>query len=199
MNARRPTSTFRTSRSLLLAALGLLGAAGCQSTDAAPPHARIANEVTATAGVVDVDRSARLITLRSEDGSLFAVVADEAVRNFDQIAKGDQLRVRYVESLDATLRRGEKIATEGDVTVVAGRAKTGEKPAGGVGVSYDVRVKIESVDRSNHIVVFSLPSGELRTVRAQRPEGRAFVEELKVGDIVQLEYSASVALAIEKV
>ena len=74
----------------------------------------------------------------------------------------------------------------------------GETPAGGAAMASRVRVKIESIDRATSIVVFSLDSGELRTVRAMRPEGRAFVASLKVGDIVQLDYTVSLALTIEK-
>jgi hypothetical protein len=126
------------------------------------------------------------------------VKAGPEVRNFDQIAAGDTLRVRYHESLSATrLPAGESTApVEG--AYVAGRAKVGEKPAGGVGMAATARVKITSIDRENNIVVCSMDSGELRTVHAVRPEGREFIKSLKIGDIVQIDYTASLALAIEK-
>lgn len=208
MNDSRPTSPFQTPRPILLAALmalGALGAAACQNTSTAPEappqhggRVDLSSELTARAIGVDVDRAERLITLLREDGSMFTVQAGPAVRNFDQIAAGDTLRVRYQESLAATRRPAGESTAPVEGAFVAGRAKSGDTPAGGVGLAASTRVKIESIDRASHIVVFSLDSGELRTVRAVRPEGREFVKSLKVGDIVQLDYTVSLALAIEK-
>lgn len=208
MTAHKPTSPFHASRPVLLAAvmaLGALGITACQSPGSSttatqsPGKVDLSSEATAKATVLSVDKATRQIMLRDEDGGLFAVECGPAVRNFDQIVVGDQLSVRYQETLSASLRPAGEAATPAAGAVGAGRAKLGDKPAGMVGMAVSVRVKIESVDRTNHIVVFSLSSGELRTVRAQRPEGRAFVETLKIGDIVQLDYTASLALAIDKI
>jgi hypothetical protein len=35
-------------------------------------------------------------------------------------------------------------------------------------------------------------------VKASRPEGREFISRLKVGDIVQIDYLGSLAVALEK-
>lgn len=207
MNDHRSISPFQAALPILLTTLtawGALGAAACQSTSnapAAPPHVGrvdLSSELTAKAVVVSVDAAERVITLRHEDGSLFAVQAGPAVRNFDQIVAGDELRVHYQESLSASLRPAGESTAAVEGALVAGRAKAGAKPVGGVGLGASARVKIESVDRAAYIVVFSLDSGELRAVRAERPEGRAFAQSLKVGDIVQLDYTVSLALAIDK-
>jgi hypothetical protein len=47
-------------------------------------------------------------------------------------------------------------------------------------------------------VVFSLASGELVARRLQTAEGRAFVTSLVIGDVVQLDFTQSLALGIEK-
>ena len=52
--------------------------------------------------------------------------------------------------------------------------------------------------RERDIVVFSLASGELIAHRLQTPQGREFVEGLKVGNVVQLDYAEAAALSIEK-
>jgi hypothetical protein len=214
MKNLRSTASFHTSRSILLTALLALGAAACKSSssdnsssassskspEAASQSAGrvdLSNDLSTTAQVTAVDTVDRMITLRREDGKLFTVQAGPEVRNFNQIAAGDTLRVRYHESLSASKRpAGESV---GAVAAAAGaRAAPGQTPAGGVAVGASVRVKIESIDHANSIVVFSLPGGELSTVRAQRREGQEFVKGLKVGDIVQLDYTAALALAIEK-
>lgn len=191
--------------SALFGALLMLGA--CQSQEPAqqaaspdaPTHATISNEFSATAAVVAVDAKTRVVTLRREDGSLVPVKCGEDVRNFDQIAAGDTLHVRYAEMLEATRRPAGETAEPAAAAVTAVGAEPGATPAGGVGLAISVRVKVESVDLEHDIVVFSFASGELSARRVVTPEGREFVKGLKVGDTVQLDYTEVLALAIEKV
>jgi len=126
------------------------------------------------------------------------VQAGPEVRNYDQIAAGDTLRIHYKEVLAAAkLPPGESTKpVEG--AFAAARAKPGEKPLAGAALGLSVRVRIESIDRGREIVVFSLASGELIAHRLQTSEGRAFVQELEVGDLVQLDYACALALGIEK-
>jgi hypothetical protein len=209
MNHPRPIPHFPTSRPILLTALMTLGALGasCKTADSTPPpkapapssgRVDLSNDLATKAVVVSVDKAARSVMLRREDGTMLSVQAGPAVRNFDQIAPGDKLNVRYHESLTATLRPDAEVTSPTKSAAVIGRAKAGEAPAGGVGMAASTLVKISSVDRENSIVVFALDSGELRTVKAARPEGREFVSKLKVGDIVQLDYTVSLAMALEK-
>jgi hypothetical protein len=208
---------MRTLRSAATApVLGLL-LAGCSGTTETPTPAtttknpttttastppapvELTNEITSTAKVTGVDKIGRLVTLQREDGSLFQVLAGVEVRNFDQIAAGDTLRVRFKEKLKASLRPANDSGPAVSGGAVSTRAAPGATPAAGAGYGVAVKVKIESIDRETGIVVFSLPSGELVSHRIATPEGKKFVEGLKIGDKVQLEYSQALALAIEKV
>jgi hypothetical protein len=184
---------------VLLGGVILLGA--CSEPAPKEPRsgrAQISNDVEATAGVVAIEPSARLVTLRREDGLQFQVKCGQEVRNFDQIAVGDRLRVRYKETLTATLRPAGEAAGPVEGVVAAGRAEKGATPAGAVGIGLSVRVKIESIDRERDIVVFSMASGELVSHKIATPEGREFVKGLLVGDTVQLDYTEVLALSIEK-
>jgi hypothetical protein len=207
MKLPRFDTCLRSSAPIVLSACLALIVVSCESTSSstptqapapAPGRVDLSTDLTSKATVVSVDQEKRLVTLRREDGTMFTVEAGPAVRNLAQISAGDALRVHYHESLSATLLPGASTTTPVEGAYVAGRAKVGEKPGAGVGMAATARVKIESVDKTNHIVVFSLDSGELNTVRAQRPEGRSFVEGLKVGDIVQLDYTVASALSIDK-
>ena len=164
-----------------------------------PMPVELTNEITSTSQVIGVDKIGRLVTLRREDGSLFQVLAGVEVRNFDQIAAGDTLRVRFKEKLKASLRPADDSGPAVSGGAVSTRATPGSTPAAAAGYGVAVKVRIESIDRDASIVVFSLPSGELVSHRIATPEGRKFVEGLKIGDKVQLEYSQALALAIEKV
>lgn len=205
MHTTRVSPSVRLSASALLATLLLLCA--CKSHDgaetsaapsAAPSRASITNEVTATAEVVALDAGTRTVTLRREDGSTMQVKAGADVRNFAQIAVGDTLKVKYQEKLEASLRPKGEPAQAASAVAAAARAEAGAKPGGGIGVGLSVRVRVESLDLASHIVTFSLSTGELVSRRVATPEGREFIKGLKVGDTVQLDYSETLALSIDK-
>jgi hypothetical protein len=105
---------------------------------------------------------------------------------------------RTQETLAAQRMPAGTVATAAEGAFLAARAKKGATPGGGVGVAVSVRVRIESLDRERDIVVFSLASGELVARRLQTAEGRAFVADIKVGDVVQLDYTEALALGVEK-
>lgn len=184
----------------------LIVTGACQSEAAHQPlsvhenkPARITNDFTARAEVTAVAPAERRLTLRREDGSLFELQADPGVRNFEQIAVGDMLRVRYQETLTALKLPAGAVATPVEGSMTAARARTGEKPGAGVGRTVRLRVRIESIDMERGIVTYSLASGELIARHLQTPEGRAFAADLKVGDVVQLDYTEALALGIEKI
>ena len=164
----------------------------------APQRAEIANDYTATASVVGIREAERIVTLRREDGTSFDVQCGPAVRNFDQIAVGDTLRVRYKESLVAQKLAPGEAAKPTEAALAGARTPAGDKPGAGVGMAVSLRVKIESVDRDHGIVVFSLPSGELIAHRVETKEGREFASGLKVGDMVQVDHMEVLALAVDE-
>jgi len=172
-------------------------AAATTSADA-PKRVELSDDITATAQVVAIAPAERVVTLRREDGVQFDVKCGESVRNFEQIAVGDTLRVRYKATLSAErMAAGEK-AEPAVAALAAGRAKKGEKPGAGMGMGLSLRVKIESIDREHDIVVFSLASGELIAHRLRTAQGREFVAGLKVGEVVQLDYSEVMAITVDK-
>jgi len=213
MNSMRITSGF-ASTFVFVTALALGACTSTTSGESAPApksasaegsttaprsgHAQLTNEYVASAEVLQVDAAERVLTLRREDGEWLQLEVGESVRNFDQIQVGDRLRVRYAESLKATLLAPDARTPAAGELVAAERAAAGAKPSGGVGYAATVRVKIESIDRERDLVVFSLDSGELVTHRIATPEGRRFVSGLKVGDSVQLDYAEALAVSIEK-
>jgi hypothetical protein len=203
------TSNVISSTRMTLCALLVLCA--CKSTPKEPTtqpaaavdpnrveRAQITSELTAKAEVVAVNPTTRIIALRSEDGSLFQVMAGQEVRNFGQIAAGDTLRVQYRETLAASIRPASEAAVPVEAGAAAVRAKPGAKPGAGVGAAISLRARVESIDRVRDIVVCSLASGEMFARRVMTPEGREFVKVLKIGDTVQLDYTEAVALSIDK-
>jgi hypothetical protein len=203
---QRPLRSI-TSRTLTTLFAGAMFAlAGCKSTDSnaaatatsTPDRAEISEEITAVAEVTAIEREARVVTLKREDGGLFKLGVGQAARNFDQIAVGDKLRVRYKATLAASLRPAGESAQAAQGAVGAARTEAGAKPGVGVGMAATVRVKVESLDLARDIVTMSLASGELISHRLATPEGRAFAKGLKVGDIVQIDYAEALVLSVEE-
>ncbi len=176
-------------------------AAGCASPKA-PTQAEISEEIVLESTVQAVDAETREITLEREDGTKVVMVAGPEVRNFAQIAVGDKVRARYRESLTAQRLKPDEVAAEPTAGVAAARAEKGSKPGVGIGAGVAVTVTVESVDKKQHIVVFTAAGegseGELHSVRAQRDEGRRFISGLKVGDRVKLVYTEAIALTVEE-
>jgi len=188
----------------------LLALAGCKSPDSAssagassanasanaPAKVELNNERTAMAEVVAVDKATRGLTLRREDGALLSIRCPAEVRNYDQIAAGNQLRVRYKQTL-AVARSSATEVADAKLAVAGARAPKGAMPAAAVGAGIHVVVKIESIDLEHDVVTFSTAAGELIAHRIATPEGRAFVRGLKLGDMVELRYSEALALTVE--
>jgi len=172
-------------------------AAGCSSTPEAPSQAKIVEEVKAQATVIAVDKPSRKITLERSDGTRMVVVAGPEVRNFDQIDPGEKLTGSYSTSLTARRLAADEADTKAEVQVAAARAKPGESPAAGIGAGLQVTVVVKSVDRENHIVTFTDPSGKLHAIEARRDEGKRFVAGLKTGDRVELIYDEILILSVE--
>ena len=189
--------------SLFIAALF----AGCDSTQEAPARAEttqkaptradITQEVVAEATVMAVNATTREIELKQGDGSRVVVFCGPDVRNFDQIKVGQAVKAKYKESLSARLLGPDEAETDAEIRLAASRAAVGEKPAGSVGATVAVTVRVQSVDLKQHLVVFTDPEGQLHAVRAERDEGRRFVAGLKPGDRVELSFGQSLALTVE--
>jgi hypothetical protein len=204
MNCPLRSLPSRTLNALF--ACTLIALIGCKSTesdatgaDSAPPKsAEISQELTAVAQVTAIDRDTRVVTLKREDGTLFTLTVGNAARNFDQLAVGDQVRARYKATLAVSLRPPGETAQAAQGAAGAARTEAGAKPGVGVGIAATVRVKVESLDLARDIVTLSLASGELISHRLATPEGRAFAKGLKVGDVVQIDYSEALALSVEE-
>ncbi len=186
-------------KTLVLGALPFLAAsliAGCASTPTAPRHAQVTDEVSAEASVLGVNKASRDITIQRPDGEILVIVAGPAVRNFDQIKAGDKVVAQYTVSLAARVLAAGEPDTAPVAGLAAGRAETGQMPAGAIGAGVALTVKVQSVDKAQHIVTFTGPDGRMHVMRAQRDEGKEFVDGLKSGDRVELIYKEAVAISV---
>jgi len=150
--------------------------------------------VTGTATVEAIDVEKRIVTLRRADGSVFDLTVGEEVRNLPQVKAGDEVVVKYYESIAVQVTKPG--AAEGSqVKEALARAKPGEKPAGVVAKQVTVTATVEKIDKKKMIATLKGPEGKVVDVKVRNPKN---LENVNVGDQVVITYTEAVAVSVEK-
>lgn len=136
-----------------------------------------------------IDLATRQITLRSGKDRAVTMRVEERVRNLPEINVGDEVEVRYNESVGLEVRKAaedESIAVE-------------EPPA-------EESADAQAVPRTTTIADVNAVSPRDKTVTIRDPEGRlhdlyvrnvAILESLEVGDRVVATYTEAVIVSVE--
>jgi hypothetical protein len=150
--------------------------------------------VTATATVEAIDLEKRIVTLRRADGSVFDLTVGKEARNLPQVKVGDEVVVKYYESIAVQVTKPG--AAEGSqVKETVARAKPGEKPAGAVTKQTTVTATVEKIDKKKMIATLRGPEGKVVDVKVRNPKN---LENVNVGDQVVITYTEAVAVSVEK-
>jgi len=190
-----------------IVAVALVAGCGAEKVAVTPPPPTVVSETTEskgrverqqvttiTATVVSVDQPNRQVTLRGPEGNTETVHVGDEVRNLPQVRKGDQVVVKYYESLALQLnkkgvaKRGEA-AAEGAVL-----APIGAKPAGAVGDAITITALVTKVDRAKSTVSLKGPKGRTAVVHVKEPR---YLENVKKGDTLDVTYTEALAIAVE--
>jgi Cu/Ag efflux protein CusF len=151
--------------------------------------------VSATATVEAIDLQKRVVTLKGPKGNVFDVTVGEEARNLPQVKVGDQVVVKYYESIALRLvKPGEGVAGVQETEAMA-RAKKGEKPGGVAGRQVTLAATITAIDKKKQMVSLKGPEGKTVTVKAENPEN---LKKVKVGDEVEITYTEALAISVEK-
>ena len=153
----------------------------------------VAENVTATATVEDIDVAKRLVTLKDENGKVTKLKVGKEVRNLPQVKKGDVVVTTYREAIGYEVFKPGQAQPGGQDATVAGRAKLGQKPAGGVAQVETVTATIEAIDKATSRVTLKGPEGNEVTVKVKDPKK---LEGVNVGDLVQLTYTQALAISV---
>jgi hypothetical protein len=166
---------------------------GAQVTASSPGKAAVAETVKASALVTAVDKASRTVTLKPAHGASFEIVAGDEVKNFDQIAVGDQVVVQYLRALSLELKKSGGASGRAESTDAV-RAKPGEKPGGAVGRQVTVMTDVIDVNRKNKTISLKGPKGNVIVLDVQNPEQFKVV---KKGDKVEAVYTEALAISVE--
>ena len=167
------------------------GAAGATVVTSEPGKAAAVAAAEVTATVVAIDKATRTVTLKGPKRTVDVVAGDE-VRNFDQIKVGDQVVVKYIESLSLELKKTKgKPDAKGEVAMA--RAAQGARPAGAVGREITVLADVVAVDPKKSIISLKGPRGNVVDLNVQNPD---HFKVVKVGDQVEAVYTEALAIAV---
>ena len=160
---------------------------------------RIAEQtLESTAKVTAVDKAARTVTLKNEDGESQTIAVGPEVERFDEVEVGDTVRAKYSIGIASELRppTEEEAANPFVVMEGAGKAEKTDAPAAGAGRVIRVVATVQSLDRANNTVTLQGPNGNQVTVQVEDP---ALLGQARIGSSVVVTAAESVALSLEKV
>jgi hypothetical protein len=154
-------------------------------------HATLSAEVTA------VDPATRQVTLKGPQGDEMTVTCGDAVKRFDEVKVGDFVRVDYLVSMAAEVRKPTPEEAKHPLQIMdaAGRAPTDEAPAAGVARQFKVVTTIEALDRRNQTVTVKGPMGRYLTARVADPER---LTKVHIGENIVIVYTEALAVSLDK-
>jgi hypothetical protein len=184
--------------------------AGCAAKNTAPPLMAVAvgteprlgpgavtesSLVSTEATVVAIDHETRMVTLRTPDQRLHTLRVDPSVRNLGKVRKGDEVVTTYYESIAVRMEKPGTARPGVSSDADTDRAPPGQRPAGVAAETTTLTATVVKIDRKHQSVDLRGPEGNLRTVDVQDP---AHLQQLKVGDLVEVSITEAVAVQVEK-
>jgi Cu/Ag efflux protein CusF len=157
-----------------------------------PGKASAARERSVVATVTEVDAAKGTVTLKGPKGQVLPLKVGPEVRNLAQVAVGDQVNVKYLESLSLTLKKDGKELPGASSTAVGGRAPAGQKPGGAAAEQVEVTADVVGVDAKHGIITLKGPQQTVE-MRVQDPEQ---LKLIKVGDQIHAVYTQALAVSV---
>ena len=173
---------------IAVAVLGIAGIAAAQS------KTLTGETQTISATVEAINVSTRTLTMKGPKGNFMDIVVPETVKRFSEIKVGDTLTARYYENL--VIRK--KLPGEKDVDTAAEGVTpgTGAKPAGTAATQRTITATISALDPKVPSITFSGPN---KWTYSARIEDKKVLDQVKVGDKVDLTWTEALLLEFEVV
>jgi hypothetical protein len=150
---------------------------------------------TVTAVIESIDPATRTVVLRGPQGRTLPVVADERIKNFENMKVGDKVVAQYARALTLELKKGgdgirEMVQREGAAVNQAGQA-----PGASAMRQTTILANVWSIDRKNNVVALRGPKGNIVDVEVANPK---IMQEIKVGDQVEADYTEAALLGVTR-
>jgi Cu/Ag efflux protein CusF len=156
-----------------------------------PLEASDTQSITAT--VEAVDSATREITLKGPKGNVVVMEVPESVKRFSEIKVGDQLHVKYTESVIVALRKAEAAAKLGTTTDTGMTRMEGAKPGAVVSRKITATVEVVSVDKATPAVTVRRADNSTVSFHVEDPKN---LEGVNAGDHIIVTYNEALALQV---
>lgn len=151
---------------------------------------------TVTAKVTAIDYKARTVTLKGPEGNSVDLVVGPEAKNFNQVKKGDDVTIEYLESIAVVVTaKGEKAPPTGQTTMVE-TAKPGAQPRAMAVQTTTITATVEAIDHKARTVTLRGPKGNSRTFDVG-PEVKQ-LDKVKKGDQVTVSHTQATAISVSK-
>lgn len=156
-----------------------------------PLEASDTQSITAT--VEAIDSAKREVTLKGPKGNVVVVEVPESVKRFSEIKVGDQLTVKYTESLVVALRKADPTAKLGTSTDEGMQRMEGAKPGAIVSRKVTATVEVVSIDKAAPSVTVRRGDNSTVSFRVEDPKN---LEGVNAGDHIVVTYTEALALQV---
>jgi hypothetical protein len=194
---------------LALAPAAMLAFTGCKTHTEPTPFAKSPNTTTqegVPGGVVvenhyelagrvsAVDAVGRTMTVVGANGDPTTFRCGPAVRNFDQIQVGDQLKVGLTDLLSAAVVDPKNASPDGSSTELL-RAPEGAMPAAALTETTQITATLTGIDTLRHIATLRYPDGSLHHY-AVRPDVN--LKRRQLGEKVVIRKTMATAIWVQR-
>jgi len=149
---------------------------------------------TETAKVEDLDRQARTVTLKDDEGKVRTVKVPDYVTNFAQLRVGDTVTMVVNQDVSVEVQPGpgdtQNIGTESHAS-----ASPGQKPAGMLSVEGRLRTRVESIDYEARTFKCKNRNSVLTTYKVGKDAKR--FDEVRRGDMLVIDYKGTVVISVK--
>ncbi len=151
--------------------------------------------VEVKAKVEAIDLAKREVTLREPDGTLETVLVSEEVKNLPQLKVGDDVSMKYYQSLSVALNKAADATVQLSEKSAEQRTELGQLPGGVKTHEVTVVAKVTKIDPKESVVTLTGPRGNSVELEVS-PEVLA---KVKVGDHVNAVYTEALAVSVTRV
>jgi hypothetical protein len=169
---------------------------GAQMQEAPTGTAAMGEVKSATATVTGIDREKRTVTLKNEQGKFITVDVPEDVQAFDQVKKGDKIRMSYQESVALDVFAPGEAKPEARDKETTSRT-AGASPSRMIEREQTIAAEIISIDPKKNMVKVKGPQGKAKEIAVQDPQVREKLKTMKPGQVVEIRYKEAMAVTLE--
>jgi len=160
----------------------------------AQPIVKNLESMTVTATVEAIDKTGRMVTLKTSDGRSITMDVGEGVKRFDALKVGDRVKGTYYENVVFVIEQpgAPPVTFDDNIALTPG---PGTKPGGTLARQVKAAGTIEDVQRETGAVTVRGDRGRVISFKVRDPK---VLERLKKGDRIDVTYTAALLVNVEK-